>query len=82
MKWLAIAAVIIVACIVVVLVVMLSGSDKTPDLTAIRLSLNDDTTVMKVGTSRVIDVFFFSGNDDRTKDNYRGATQKSIEWNI
>ena len=37
---------------------------------------------MKLGTSRVLDVMFFSGHDDRTSDNFQVVTQKELTWNI
>ena len=35
---------------------------------------------MKIGTSRVLEPFFFSGNDDRTSDDFKVVTEKNIEW--
>ena len=49
--------------------------------TSIKLTLLDNsTTIMKVGTSRVVDVLFFSGNDDRTQNNFQSVTEKTVHW--
>ena len=37
---------------------------------------------MKLGTSRVIDVMFLSGQDDRTSPDFKLVTEKEIEWKI
>lgn len=64
-----IAIVIIVVLVLIVVVIILShslNSDKIPPV-AIKLPLLSETpTTMKLGTSRVLEVLFFSGDDDRT----------------
>lgn len=38
--------------------------------------------VMKLGTSRVLEVLFFSGNDDRTSDDFKVVTEKTVHWRV
>jgi hypothetical protein len=35
---------------------------------------------MKVGTSRVLEVLFFSGDDDRSSNDFKVVTEKSVHW--
>ena len=37
---------------------------------------------MKLGTSRVLDVLFFSGHDDRTSKDFKVVTHKEIKWSV
>ena len=37
---------------------------------------------MKLGTSRVLDVLFFSGHDDRTSEYFKVVTRKEIKWSV
>ena len=37
---------------------------------------------MKIGTSRVLEVFCFSGNDNRTSDNFQAVNVKNLIWNV
>lgn len=59
----------------ILIIVMGRGNQEGVYPTSIKLPLIKGTT-MKLGTSRVLDVVFFSGQDDRTKDNFQVVTQK------
>jgi hypothetical protein len=48
---------------------------------SIKLPLEKGTT-MKLGTSRVLDVIFYSGHDDRTSDSFQVVTKKELIWNV
>lgn len=50
---------------------------------AVRIALpNDKPTIIEMGNSRVAEVLFYSGNDDRTSDNYKAVTQRNIVWSV
>ena len=56
------------------IIVMGHSQDGICPLT-IKMPLTKGAT-MKLGTSRVLDVAFFSGHDDRTSDDFKVVTQK------
>jgi hypothetical protein len=76
------AVVVIVVLAVIVLVAILSRTLNTGVVppTAIKMPLLGNTTTMKLGTSRVLDLLFFSGNDDRTSLDFQSVTEQSVHW--
>lgn len=38
--------------------------------------------LLKIGENRVLDVVFYSGNDDRTLDNYKSVNRREIKWEV
>ena len=47
--------------------------------TRITIPLHDESE-MELGDSRVIEVMFFSGNDNLEDDNFQNVTERGIEW--
>lgn len=60
-----------------------SGSDSVDGgPTSIRMALPADrATVVQLGDSRVIEVLFYSGHDDRTQ-NYQAVSKRGIKWTL
>ena len=84
-KVLAIVAILIavIATVVILVVVFFGKTNHKVEPVAIKLALpKDKPTLMKLGTSRVFTVLFFSGHDNRTLDNYKGVTEKAVYWDI
>ena len=77
----ALLAVVLVGAAVAVLVIKLgNNAEDLPGLTSIKMPLLDQVTLMKLGTSRVLDLMFFSGNDDRTSSQFQTVKEKSVLW--
>lgn len=45
----------------------------------IRLALPNETTI-ELGDSRVVEVIFYSGKDDRTSEDYKAVTKRNVTW--
>jgi hypothetical protein len=77
-------AIIILASIGVFVIIMVVSNNLANNAvppTSIKLTLLDNsTTLMKVGTSRVVDVLFFSGNDNRSESGFQSVTEKTVHW--
>ena len=51
--------------------------------TKIRMLLPpSDPFLLKLGENRVLDVVFYSGNDDRMLDNYKSVNRREIKWEV
>lgn len=78
----------VVAIAIIVLIVVLNLPEgevlveKSP--TAIRLALPMDwkTIPIILGRSRVAEVLFYSGHDDRRNDDYKTATDRQLIWTV
>ena len=70
-----------IAVFVITMIVSNGSSNTAVPPTSIKLTLLDNsTTIMKVGTSRVVDVLFFSGNDNRSESTFQSVTEKKVHW--
>jgi flagellar basal body-associated protein FliL len=72
---------LVAAAMTIVIIRLLHKDDPPADLTAIKLSITDGA-VMKLGTSRVLEVMFFSGHDDRTSNDFKVVPDKSKTWEV
>lgn len=45
---------------------------------SIRIALPSYPTVMELGSSRVLEVIFYSGYDDRNSDDYKTVTKRDV----
>lgn len=81
--FLAIGIIVVIGLILLVVILTNTLNADVVPPTSIKLPLLDDrSTIMKLGTSRVLDVLYFSGSDDRTSDSFKSVTEKDVHWKV
>jgi hypothetical protein len=73
--------VIELALIVAVVLITLAKPDKVLQPVKIRIALPADRpTQIELGRSRVLEVLFYSGRDNRTTDDFMNVVNRDISW--
>ena len=72
----------VVGAIVVALIFIIGRGEEKIKPVKIELPLLDGVTIMKKGTSRVLELFYFSGNDNRTSDDFQIVTARNVAWSV
>jgi hypothetical protein len=69
------------------MIIVLLNNNNTPPLVggpqSIRIALpTNQPTVIELGNSRVLEVIFFSGKDNRNSDDYTLVSLRDITWSL